>query len=348
MSGLKISTRKQMLSTELNQKEKAFSGRLNMHFSKTSRKRIAFAGAIFLMLLITVLAPAPVFAQGDGPRSQLLLPVGMNVLVPTWVHLSGNYTFAGNILLPGADVKPDVFVFTYMRAFEIGNHYAQIYINPIFGRIEGEGTVNVGGQPRTFSISESGFADPIVTFKFGLIGTPPLRLPEFVKHPQSFQFSTLASVLIPIGDYDSERFLNLGINIWAVRLGTPMVAPLFDPKRPWFLEVIPSVTFYSDNNDPTGDADIREQDPLFALENHFSHNFTPKFWASFDLRYRYGGETTTDGIKDDNTQDVLGAGFTLGYALTSNFSIQASYGNVLTESDGSELEMVRVKGVITF
>ncbi|MCI0441821.1 transporter [bacterium] len=228
------------------------------------------------------------------------------------------------------------------------SHYAQIYINPIFGHLKGEGTVTAGGQTVTFDVSESGFADPIVNFKFGLIGTPPLKLPEFAKTPQRLQLSALASFSIPIGEYDGERFINLGTNIWAIRLGTPFVAPLIDPRRPWLLEVIPSITFFSDNDDPTGDATVREEDPLFAIETHLTHNFTPKFWAGVDLRYRYGGETTTDGIADDNKSDVLGGGFTLGYSITPKTSVQATYGNVLTENDGSELEMIRVKVVIMF
>ena len=67
-----------------------------------------------------------------------------------------------------------------------------------------------------------------------------------------------------------------------------------------FLEVFPSVSFFQDNDEPTGGATLKEQDPLFQLESHLSHNFHPKFWMSADLRYFGGGETTTDGIDDDN------------------------------------------------
>ena len=44
----------------------------------------------------------------------------------------------------------------------------------------------------------------------------------------------------------------------------------------------------------------------------FLQNFTPKLWASLDLRYQYGGETTTDGVKDDNRIKQLGGGVALG------------------------------------
>lgn len=287
-------------------------------------------------------------AQGDGPRSQVLLPVGINFVVPTYLDLAGNFNFAGSILVPGADVSSHVWVGTYMRAFAIRDRYAQIWINPIAGSIDGRGTVTAGGQPVSFNVSESGLADAIVSFKLGLIGTPALKLPEFARQAQSFQVSAFASVSLPVGDYDSDRLLNLGTNVWALRLGMPMVVPFGKPGRSTYLEIHPSVTFYEDNDDPGGGARNREQDPLWIVESHLSHNFNAKLWGSLDLRYRYGGETTTDGVPDDNESDVLGGGVSVGYGFTPWLSMQASYGNVLRESDGSEQEMIRVKLVVLF
>lgn len=57
----------------------------------------------------------------------------------------------------------------------------------------------------------------------------------------------------------------------------------------------------------------RSQDPLFVTESHLTHNLTPKFWVGGDLRYQYGGETTTDGVKDDDRANALGGGFGVGY-----------------------------------
>jgi hypothetical protein len=289
-------------------------------------------------------------AQGDGPRSQTLLPVGMNFVVPTYLDLSGNYNFAGTILIPGADISSEVWVMTYTRAFAIGDRYAQVWINPIAGSIEGRGTTtNSGtGQPVSLHVSESGLGDALVSFKYGLIGTPALRLPEFAQRAQGFQLSAFTSVSLPIGDYSSDRQLNLGTNVWALRLGLPMVVPLGDPRSATFLEIFPSITFYQDNKDPTGGADKREQDPLFVLESHLSRNFTPRFWASIDLRYRYGGETTTDDVADDNQDKTLGGGLSIGYAFTGMLSMQGSYGQVLNEGDGGELEMVRLKMAVMF
>lgn len=310
-----------------------------------SRHRFALA-----LLAGALLAPAALRAQGDGPRSQLMLPTGINLLVPAYLELSGNMNFGQTILLPGAEVDSGIWVVTYTRAFSLGGRYAQFWLNPIAGSIDATGSIT---DPRTgnrlsLDIHESGMADPVVSFKVGLVGAPALALQEFAKTPQEFQLSAFVSATLPWGDYDSDRLLNLGTNVRALRLGLPMVVPMGDPKAPWFWEVFPSVAFYDDNDDPPGGASTREQDPLFMVESHLSHNFHPKFWASLDLRYRYGAETTTDGVDDGNAQDVLGGGVSLGYAFTKFLSMQASYGEVLTESDGTELEMFRVKLALMF
>jgi Putative MetA-pathway of phenol degradation len=317
---------------------------------RDARSVIDWRALACVLAVIALLPSGAVHAQGDGPRSQLMLPTGVNFLLPTYINLEGNFNFAESILIPGADVKSDVYVLTYMRAFDLGGRYAHLWVNTIWGHVDGGGTItNPGaGQVIPIDVQESGWADAIVSFKLGLIGTEPLPPAELVKFAQPFQLSAFASVSIPVGEYDSDRPLNLGTNVWALRLGAPMVFPVGDPHGSYFLEVLPSVTFFEDNDDPTGGASKREQDPLFVIESHLSHNFMPKFWASLDLRYRYGGETTTDGVDDDNTANVLGGGFSFGYSFTPKVGMQASWGNVLLESDGSDQEMLRVKFIFSF
>jgi hypothetical protein len=315
------------------------------HFD-TSR-RVIFA----LLAVVALLFSGHAQAQGDGPRSQVLIPTGVNILVPTYLDLKGSYSFGGNILLPNAEVTSDVFVLTYMRAFAIGDRYAQIWVNPIWGRIDARGTVTHPGTGQQFSaaIDASGMFDPVVNFKIGLLGAEPLGLKDMGKQNRDFQLSAFASVTIPIGEYDSDKLLNLGTNTWALRLGMPMVVSMgSSPQTPTFLEIFPSVTFYEDNDDPTMGASKREQDPLFQIENHLSHSFTPKFWGSIDLRYRQGGETTTDGISDNNKADVVGGGVSAGYSFTPKLSIQASLGKVLNEDDGSDEDLFRFKVAYLF
>lgn len=308
-----------------------------------ARKRLGLAVAAAAVGM-GLLAPSGARAQGDGPRSQVPMPLGTNVLVPTWLDLSMNSDFSQSILLVDADVDAGIFLGIYLRSFSIAGRYAQIWVVPNWGELDAQVEVaRDGGGSITRSVSESGFGDPYFALKVGLVGAPGLKLPEFMKHKPTFQLYAYGGVFAPIGDYDSDRLLNLGTNRWALRLGLPMVVPLGNPKSQTYLEIHPGITLYDDNDDPTGGADLREQDPLLQVELHLSHNFTPKLWGSIGGRYRKGAETTTDGVADDNEQDVLGGEVTLGYAFTPHLGLQATYGEVLAENDGSKSDMLRLR-----
>ncbi len=298
-------------------------------------KTLVVAVLVFCLFLLA----QPAEAQGDGPRSQLLAPVRGNVFAPTYLDLSSNFNFAQDILIKDADISSEVGVATYIHYFAIGGRFAQLWINPIWGSVGG----TIEADPRSINVpSVSGFADPYLAMRIGLVGAPALKVADFVKHRQGFQLHALLGAYVPVGDYDSRRPLNLGTNRWAVRLGAPMVVPFGKPGNMTYLEIVPSVNFYTDNKDPFG-ADRREQDPLFMLESHLSHDFSPKFWGSIDLRYQNGGETTTDGIPDDNRIGQLGGGLSLGYWFSHSLGLQASYGEILAKNDDSEGSMLRVR-----
>ncbi len=299
--------------------------------------------ACLVLISSTLIVPAQAEAQMEGPRVYLLAPVNMNVLVGTYMDMSSNFNFSGTILVKDADISSDIGVLTYMRYFSIGNHFAQLWVAPVWGKVGGSLDLDGGMGPESINIpSISGFADPYVAMRVGLVGAPALKMSEFVKYRQTFQLHALVSAYLPVGDYDSSRPFNLGTNRWAVRLGLPMVVPFGTPPRSTYLEIIPSIHFFTDNNDPFG-ADVREQDLLFSLESHLSHNFTPKFWGSVDLRYQNGGETTTDGLPDDNRMGQLGAGLSLGYSLTPAWMLQATYGEIVADSDNANGQNLRLR-----
>jgi hypothetical protein len=296
-------------------------------------------------LIAVLFAPTgSALGQGDGPRVYPLAPVGISVVSGTYMHLSSNFNFQQDILILGADITSDVGALALLHNFGLAGRFAQVQLVPIFGGVDGTGTVEQGGQPAyELSQSVSGFADPYVQFRLGLAGAPALELPEFVKHAPGFQVYALLGANVPIGSYEQSRPLNLGTNRWAIRLGVPMVLPLLDPKRPLILEFVPSIYFYTTNSEPFR-AGERTQEPRLVLETHASYNLTKKLWAGADLRYQWGAETTTDGVPDDNRTSHAGGGVEVGYQLHPAFSLIVGYGGILLESDGAKGSMFRVRG----
>jgi hypothetical protein len=123
-----------------------------------------------------------------------------------------------------------------------------------------------------------------------------------------------------------------------------------NPKKSTWLEVYPAIHLYTANNAPTKitRADKTEQLPLFSLENHLSHNFTDKLWASLDLRYQYGGELKADGEKQDNKLNVIGGGATIGYQIIPPLGINIAYGNVFNNPSNVEATMFKITAVFSY
>jgi len=303
---------------------------------------VRFACLLFFISFFVL--PGKVLAQGEGPHVYLPAPVGTNVLSATWMDMKSNMNFAGNIYIPGAEISSTVYAVNYNRYFSMGGKLAEIWATGIAGSVDGKAYT----EPfDTRSSGTSGLGDPYLALRVGLVGTPALKPADFMKTPPGFQLYALAGVSLPWGEYSQNTPLNLGTNRWALRLGLPMVMPLGKKPGSTWLEIHPNVYIYGDNSKPFR-ADTRSQDALYVLESHLTNNFTPKFWAGIDLRYQNGGETTTDGVNDDNKVNRLGGGISIGYTFSRAWNGFISYGEVISESDNSKLNMWRARLIWVF
>ena len=306
-----------------------------------SMRPLLSALAILPLILLTHGEAA---AGGDGPRAYALIPSGTNVTKFMFLSLDGNQSFAPGTVVRGSELDVNVAALQYVRSFDLnGNSFAPFMVLS-YGSIDG--AFSLGGNPSTvLTGEEDGLFDLQLGLVYGFLGSPALNSPaEYAAHKPGLQMGVLAKAFLPVGSYDSGRVLNTGGNRYALQLGLPttlaMGASFLDPNFST-IEVLPSVTFFGDNDDPVGGAATSGQDPLFAVEAHFTRNFGRSFWASLDALYEYGGETQTDGIDNDDRQEAFSLGASVNYTLPSGVNLQASYGEVIRSNqngpDGSQL-----------
>jgi hypothetical protein len=67
---------------------------------------------------------------------------------------------------------------------------------------------------------------------------------------------------------------------------------------PVILELIPAVTFFTNNDDFLGGQTLA-QDPVYSVQGHLIYEFLPALWGALDATYYAGGRTTTDGQKGE-------------------------------------------------
>ena len=79
------------------------------------------------------------------------------------------------------------------------------------------------------------------------------------------------------------------------------------------METYVSAQLFTDNNNfRVNGAQTLSQTPIFRVEEHASRNLTDKLWLSAGAYYNLGGETSIDGIKQNNAANTLRIGAGMG------------------------------------
>ena len=203
------------------------------------------------------------------------------------------------------------------------------------GRISG--TTTVAG--RTFNQDATGFGDPTVELGINLIGPKAIKnIPDLLRYEPKLSVDLIVDVAFPVGEYDDDQPLNLGQNRWYGRVGAPIIWQIgpWVPGRRTTLEVLPSVWFFSDNDNYVGHT--LSTDPMFQVEAHLTRDFAEKFWGSVDTTWVTGGKSSVDGASGDSLNN-LGVGITLGYQINDNLSLTAGYMATVNDSQPTDLKL---------
>ncbi len=194
----------------------------------------------------------------------------------------------------------------------------------------------VEGEPK--GRDDQGFTDPGFKLSVNLLGSPALKLSEFKNYHQDLVLGVSLGVTAPWGEYDSDRFLNLGFNRWAVKPGIGVSKML----GRWIVEGSAAVALFGDNTDFNG-GQTRKQDPLVSLQVHTIYRIKPGgLWASFDATYYEGGATTVDQLQKDDGLSNYRLGATLALPVNRRNSIKL-YASAGTNSRrGSEYDLVGI------
>lgn len=289
--------------------------------------------------------PRSSFAQGDGPRvhSKGML-TDTSVLSLTFMHASGNTNPVdpAHGIVPNANFEADLTLVAYSRSFSLfGRTAVGTFVLPVGGL-----DADVSGLVFSMEDSARGFGDPLLQLDVNLIGAPAMeKMPDLLRYEPKFTLDLVFTLGIPIGEYDDDSLANMGQNRWYGRVGAPMMINLGDsaPGTRTTLEFLPAVWFFGDNDDFLTDKVLfgdrflfghtMENDPMFQLEAHLTHDLTETLWGSLDAVWYYGGESTIGGLSGDKLNEV-GVGFTFGYQIDDNLMLTAGY--TATMDDGPE------------
>ncbi len=315
--------------------------------------------SIFTFAAIILLFSKPTFAVDDGARAYWKTREGTQGVSFQYLRLDLNaestQQFApGQYIYANSDIEGSLVIANWMRHMTLFGRPSSFSVGIAGGDIDVDVTASAPTQfvpigktaGVAFNQSASGFADPIVQLDVNLFGTPPLKSNvDLLNYEPTLTIDVAWMLGFPVGKYDDEKLVNLGQNRWFGRIALPTKYHFgaFAPGYMTSLEFIPSIWLFAENDDFINQK--MENDPMYQMEAHLTHDFTPSFWGSLDLLYRDGFQTEIDGVDVGDDINIGDLGFTLSYQINDNMSIRTGFSSNVFGDDDLDNSIFRLQFV---
>ena len=311
----------------------------------------------FATMTIILSFSGPALAVDDGARAYWKGRAGTQGVSFQYLRLDlqadDTQQFApGQYVYANADIEASIFIATWAYHLTLFNRPSSLSVNLVGGDVDVDVNAKAplqflppGITPGTaFSQSSSGFADPSIQFVVNLFGTPPLKAGfDLLNYEPTWTLDIATMLAFPIGEYDDNKLVNIGQNRWFGRVALPFKYHfgVFDPGNMSSFELTPSVWLFAENDDFVGQK--LENDPLWQLEAHLTHDFTTSFFASLDVLYRGGFQSEIEGVEVGDELDIGDIGVTLNYQVTDNLAIRTGLSSNMFGDDDLDNSMFRLQ-----
>jgi hypothetical protein len=279
-------------------------------------------------LLVVCAVPC---AQELEPRAYSPSPVGTNFAVFGYTRLDGEVLTDPALPIKNVQAAIDLYLLGYARTFELAGRTASL--GAVLPYARGEVSGDVFDAPR--EVYRAGLGDVRLRFAINLYGNPALTPAEFAQRPPGMAAGASLTVIAPTGQYVGSRLVNVGTNRWAFK---PELG-LSYPRGNWFFESSAGAWLFTDNDSFFG-GKRRQQEPLYLAQAHVGYNFVPGLWLAFNAAYATGGQTTVDGVENQDKQDNSRYGMTLSVPFSRGWSGKIAWSRGFTVRAGGDYDVI--------
>lgn len=268
----------------------------------------------FGVLLAIAFAAAPASAQELEPGAYTVSPIGINLLNLGYVFNDGDIAFDPSLPIEQGSATIHTATVAYGRSVDLAGRSSTLLVAlPIIGgHLEG---LYLGERAVA---DRKGLGDLRIRVGVNLYGAPARRLPEFAKTPPSrINVGASVTVIAPVGQYDSQKIVNLGSNRWAFK----PEAAITRNAGAWMFEIYGGAWLFTDNTDYVN-GQVRSQKPLASGQFSLRRTFRPGLWVSGNINYYTGGRTNVGGIFKQDFQANSRAGATVSVPLSRRNSLR--------------------------
>lgn len=265
-------------------------------------------------MLVAALS-APVSAQELVPASYTPAPYGVNVVSLATKYNTGDISFDPSQPIDVSDAKILGSSLGFARTLNIAGRSANVgvIVPYVLGDLKGLYL----GEPA--SAERSGVGDMAFRGAINLYGGPAMSPKEFRTYRPRTLIGTSLIIKGPTGQYDPSKLINIGTNRWSFKPEIGVVQVLGQ----WAIDAYVGVWFFTDNTDFIGGL-TRTQDPIYSTQAHVRYLFRPGLWAAVDGNFWIGGQTTINGVANDDEQSNSRVGATLSIPLGARHNLRVA------------------------
>ncbi|MFN7985546.1 MAG: transporter [Vicinamibacterales bacterium] len=308
--------------------------------SRPHNRTLLYLGQTLLGLGVILAFAHSGRAQDLEPRAYSVSPIGTRFFVASYGKQSGSIVTDAS--LPLQDLHADVNT----AAIGLGTTFS------LFGKQAlitaaipyGWGTIDGKVFEQERSITRSGLGDTRVKLSVNLFNGKALTLKEFAARTPHTIIGTSLTVVVPTGQYDRQKLINLGTNRWAFK---PEVG-VSQPVGKWYLDAYAGMWFFGANDEFYPGGSRRTQAPLVSLQGHASYTFRQSLWAAFDATWYAGGSVRVNDGPSTARQSSTRLGGTFSFPLRKHQSIKVAYSNGVTARFGAKFNTLTVSYQLTW
>lgn len=240
------------------------------------------------------------------------LPAGTKLGLVYYQHAQRNALYANGNKAPGNNrLDSDVGILRGVTYIDIGGYIVDPQFLLPFGKLKAKGDVSALG-------STSDVGDLILAATVW-----------FNKPGEKTNFGITPFIFAPTGGYDKNRGLNLGENRWKFALQAGYITPLTDKVT---MDLVADFTTFGKNNDAAGGT--LKQKVQYQAQSFLRYHLNPTTDLRGGLSYTWGGETSLNGVDQNNKQKTSKFNVGVAHFLRPTTQVLATYGRDISVENG--------------
>ena len=269
-------------------------------------------------------------AQELEPRALSPAPTGTTFLLTGFGSSRGAFVVDAAVPIQNVEAELSAALAGGGYTFDLAGRQARVLgvLPYAWGSISGD----VNGEQRSRALN--GLVDPRIKFSVALVGAPALTPEEFAQTPRRTVIGTSLTVMPPVGQYESGRFINLGSNRWAFK---PEIG-IWHPRGRWTFDGSAGVWLFTTNDSYFPGTAKREQDPIIAVQGHVSYDFDSGIWIALDGAWFSGGQTHVNNVALSDRKDSTRVGATLSLPMGAQQSVKFTYSTGIATRRGADFD----------